>query len=95
MVHKKDTTMGHTKEFDAQIQVLDLPNEINTAYSPIGVVRCGRSVCRIPKLEHKLAGFRRIRKIKIVGGIPVDKKTMRQHIQHHLLYTKIRWNLIC
>ena len=88
MVHKKDTTMGHTKEFDAQIQVLDLPNEINTAYSPIGFVRCGRSVCRIPKLEHKLAGFQRIRKNKIVGGIPVDKKTMRQHIQHHLLYTK-------
>merc|ERR1719329_1184089 len=29
MVYKKDTTLGQTKEFDAQIQVLDIPNEIN------------------------------------------------------------------
>merc|ERR1712084_138828 len=28
MVYKKDTTLGQTKEFDAQIQVLDIPNEI-------------------------------------------------------------------
>merc|ERR1712179_581195 len=28
MVYKKDTTLGQTAEFDAQIQVLDIPNEI-------------------------------------------------------------------
>merc|ERR1711977_643137 len=28
MVYKKDTTLGQTKEFAAQIQVLDIPNEI-------------------------------------------------------------------
>merc|ERR1719281_400674 len=28
MIYKKDTTLGQTKEFDAQIQVLDIPNEI-------------------------------------------------------------------
>merc|ERR1719326_1955441 len=28
MVYKKDTTLGQTKEFTAQIQVLDIPNEI-------------------------------------------------------------------
>eukprot|EP00971_Amphidinium_carterae_P004232 84479-Amphidinium_carterae.1 len=28
MVYKKDTTLGQTKAFDAQIQVLDIPNEI-------------------------------------------------------------------
>merc|ERR1712224_586388 len=38
MVYKKDTTLGQTKEFDAQIQVLDIPNEIKTGYSPIGFV---------------------------------------------------------
>merc|ERR1712193_58300 len=43
MVYKKDTTLGQTKEFDAQIQVLDIPNEIKVGYSPIGFVRCGRS----------------------------------------------------
>merc|ERR550539_1721851 len=40
MVYKKDTTLGQTKEFDAQIQVLDIPNEIKVGYSPIGFVRC-------------------------------------------------------
>merc|ERR1712118_504308 len=28
MIYKKDTTLGQTKEFAAQIQVLDIPNEI-------------------------------------------------------------------
>merc|ERR1719401_1016123 len=51
MVYKKDTTLGQTKEFDAQIQVLDIPNEIKVGYSPIGFVRCGRSACRISKLK--------------------------------------------
>merc|ERR1712014_261585 len=54
LVYKKDTTLGQTKEFDAQIQVLDIPNEIKVGYSPIGFVRCGRSACRISKLKWKM-----------------------------------------
>ena len=38
MVYKKDTTLGQTASFDAQIQVLDIPNEIKVGYSPIGFV---------------------------------------------------------
>merc|ERR1711957_741682 len=38
----------------AQIQVLDIPNEIKGGYSPIGFVRCGRSACRIAKLKWKM-----------------------------------------
>merc|ERR1712028_63496 len=54
MVYKKDSTLGQTKEFAAQIQVLDIPNEIKVGYSPIGFVRCGRSACRIAKLKWKM-----------------------------------------
>merc|ERR1712048_1326184 len=54
MVYKEDTTLGQTKEFNAQIQVLDIPNEIKVGYSPIGFVRCGRSACRISKLVWKM-----------------------------------------
>merc|ERR1712186_306794 len=54
MVYKKDTTLGQTREFDAQIQVLDIPNEIKVGYSPIGFVRCGRSACRISALKWKM-----------------------------------------
>merc|ERR1712194_481669 len=54
MVYKKDTTLGQTKEFDAQIQVLNIPNEIKVGYSPIGFVRCGRSACRISALKWKM-----------------------------------------
>merc|ERR1712179_524391 len=54
MVYKKDTTLGQTAEFDAQIQVLDIPNEIKCGYSPIGFVRCGRAACRISKLKWKM-----------------------------------------
>merc|ERR1712166_941767 len=54
MVYKKDTTLGQTKEFDAQIQVLDIPNEIKVGYSPIGFVRCGRAACRISSIVWKM-----------------------------------------
>jgi len=54
MVYKKDTTLGQTASFDAQIQVLDIPNEIKVGYSPIGFVRCGRAACRISKLKWKM-----------------------------------------
>merc|ERR1711957_595962 len=54
MVYKKDTTLGQTREFDAQIQVLDIPNEIKVGYSPIGFVRCGRAACRISALKWKM-----------------------------------------
>merc|ERR1711890_75391 len=53
-VYKKDTTLGQTREFDVQIQVLDIPNEIKVGYSPIGFVRCGRSACRISALKWKM-----------------------------------------
>merc|ERR1711988_1616254 len=54
VVYKKDTTLGQTKEFKAQIQVLDIPNEIKCGYSPIGFVRCGRSAWRISKIVWKM-----------------------------------------
>jgi len=65
MVYKKDTTLGQTKEFSAQIQVLDIPNEIKVGYSPIGFVRCGRSACRISKLVWKMG--------KETGGKKADE----------------------
>jgi len=64
MIYKKDTTLGQTKEFDAQIQVLDIPNEIKVGYSPIGFVRCGRSACRISALKWKMG--------KETGGKKMD-----------------------
>merc|ERR1712186_160542 len=54
MVYKKDTTLGQTREFDAQVQILDIPNEIKVGYSPIGFVRTGRAACRISKLKWKM-----------------------------------------
>ena len=54
LVYKKDTTLGQTKEFDAQIQILDIPNEIKIGYSPIGFARCGRAACRISALKWKM-----------------------------------------
>merc|ERR1712226_1398903 len=64
MVYKKDTTLGQTKEFDAQIRILDIPNEIKIGYSPIGFVRCGRAACRISGLKWKMG--------KETGGKKLD-----------------------
>merc|ERR1711865_206482 len=54
MVYKKDTTLSAVKSFDAQIQVLDIPNEIKVGYSPIGFVRTGRAACRVSALKWKM-----------------------------------------
>ena len=45
-VYKKDSTLGRTKEFNAQTQVLDIPNETKVDCSPIGFVRSGCTACR-------------------------------------------------
>merc|ERR1711975_122787 len=54
MIYKKDTSLAPVKSFNAQIQVLDIPNEIKTGYSPIGFVRCGRAACRITGFKWKM-----------------------------------------
>ena len=64
MIYKKDGTLTQTAEFDAQIQVLDIPGEIKVGYSPIGFVRCGRAACRITKLKWKMG--------KETGGKKMD-----------------------
>merc|ERR1719213_1223104 len=65
MIYKKDGTLTQTAEFDAQIQVLDIPGEIKVGYSPIGFVRCGRAACRITKLKWKTG--------KETGGKKMDE----------------------
>merc|ERR1711898_51827 len=54
MVYKKDTSLGACANFNAQIQVLDIPGEIKVGYSPIGFVRCGRAACRVSKIVWKV-----------------------------------------
>merc|ERR1712066_137887 len=64
MVYKKDTSLSPVKSFDAQIQVLDIPNEIKPGYSPIGFVRCGRAACRVTSIKWKMG--------KETGGKKMD-----------------------
>merc|ERR1712199_86806 len=54
MVYKADATLATTKNFAAQVQILDIPGEIKCGYSPIGHVRCGRAACRLVKIMWKM-----------------------------------------
>merc|ERR1712157_693152 len=54
MIYKKDTTLSAVKCFDAQVQILDIPNEIKKGYSPIAFVCCGRAAARITELKWKM-----------------------------------------
>merc|ERR1712205_257915 len=47
MIYKSDTTLETSANFEAAVQVLDIPGSIKCAYSPIGHVRCGRAACRL------------------------------------------------
>jgi elongation factor 1-alpha len=65
MVLKTDKTLGPCADFTAQIQVLDIPGEVKKGYSPIGFVRCGRSACKMTKLNWKIG--------KETGGKKVEE----------------------
>jgi elongation factor 1-alpha len=65
MILKSDTTLRPVADFTAQIQTLDIPGEAKAGYSPIGFVRCGRSACRITKINWKVG--------KETGGKKMDE----------------------
>jgi elongation factor 1-alpha len=54
MILKSDATLKPCATFTAQIQTLDIPGEVKAGYSPIGFVRCGRSACKITKINWKV-----------------------------------------
>eukprot|EP01135_Chromosphaera_perkinsii_P005738 Nk52_evm38s359 gene=Nk52_evmTU38s359 len=54
MIYKDDASLKTCKSFTAQIQTLDIPGELKPGYSPIGFVRCGRSACRMTKINWKI-----------------------------------------
>merc|ERR1712176_1117948 len=84
MVYKKDTTLGQTSEFNAQIQVLDIPNEIKVGYSPIGFVRCGRSACRVSKIVWKMG--------KETGGLSgADASAASQEASTRIPSSPTKW----
>jgi elongation factor 1-alpha len=55
MIVKSDTSLKPVANFTAQIQTLDnVPNEIDSGYSPIGFVRCGHAACKIVSIVWKV-----------------------------------------
>uniref|UniRef100_A0A7S2XCL0 GTP-eEF1A C-terminal domain-containing protein n=1 Tax=Lotharella oceanica TaxID=641309 RepID=A0A7S2XCL0_9EUKA len=54
MILTSDDTLKTTGEFTAQVQVLDVPKEIKPGYTPIAFVRCGRSACKLKKINWKV-----------------------------------------
>ena len=54
MILKSDSSVKPCANFTAQIQTLDIPGEVKNGYSPIGFVRCGRSACKITKIDWKV-----------------------------------------
>nr|ACF24598.1 translation elongation factor 1A-like [Lotharella vacuolata] len=54
MILESDSTLQTTGEFTAQVQVLDVPKEIKPGYTPIAFVRCGRSACKLKKINWKM-----------------------------------------
>merc|ERR1712072_554170 len=54
MVYKVDASLATTKNFSAQVQILDIPGEIKCGYSPIGHERSGRAACRLVQINWKM-----------------------------------------
>nr|ACF24595.1 translation elongation factor 1A-like [Gymnochlora stellata] len=71
MILSGDKSLQSTGEFTAQVQVLDVPHEVKPGYSPIGFVRCGRSACKLKKINWKMG--------KETGGKKVENPAMLKH----------------
>merc|ERR1712167_334907 len=50
MIYKSDGSIQTSANFEASVQVLDIPGSIKVGYSPIGHVRCG-AACRVVKIN--------------------------------------------
>jgi hypothetical protein len=67
MIMKSDASLKHVEDFTAQIQTLDIPGELKVGYSPIGFVRCGRSACRVTKIDWKARASRLLVRALLLG----------------------------
>ncbi|XRB10620.1 elongation factor 1-alpha [Pseudoscourfieldia marina] len=54
MILKSDSTLGAAEDFNAQVQILDIPGELKVGYSPIGFVRTGHAACRVKDIVWKV-----------------------------------------
>jgi len=54
MILKKDNTLGKSKSFTAQIQVMNHPGELKVGYTPIAFVRTGRSAVKMTEIKWKI-----------------------------------------
>merc|ERR1712159_979993 len=54
MIYKSDSSLNTSENFEASVQVLDIPGSIKCGYSPIGHVRCGRAACRVVKIQWRM-----------------------------------------
>jgi len=54
MINVKDDTLKIAARFTAQVQVLDVPNEVKTKYCPTIFVRTGHSSCRLTNINWKI-----------------------------------------
>merc|ERR1712054_165618 len=54
MIYKSDDSLKTSENFEASVQVLDIPGSIKCGYSPIGHVRCGRAACRLVKIGWRM-----------------------------------------
>jgi elongation factor 1-alpha len=54
MVLKSDNTLARTKDFSAQVQVLNHPGELKVGYTPIAFVRTARSAVRMTEITWKI-----------------------------------------
>eukprot|EP00178_Gracilaria_changii_P007346 TRINITY_DN2342_c0_g4_i1.p2 TRINITY_DN2342_c0_g4~~TRINITY_DN2342_c0_g4_i1.p2 ORF type:complete len:438 (-),score=94.22 TRINITY_DN2342_c0_g4_i1:12-1226(-) len=54
MIGAKDDSLKICSSFTAQVQVLDVPNEVKTKYCPTIFVRTGHSACRLTAIDWKI-----------------------------------------
>lgn len=78
MILKSDATLKIVKDFTAQIQTLDIPGEVKAGYSPIGFVRCGRSACRVAKVNWKVGKETGGKKLEAPANLKVSVATTTQ-----------------
>merc|ERR1712017_56611 len=54
MIYKSDDSLKTSENFEASVQVLDIPGSLKCGYSPIGHVRCGRAACRMVQITWRM-----------------------------------------
>ncbi|CAJ1386400.1 unnamed protein product [Effrenium voratum] len=85
MIYKTDTSLSVIKEFDAQVQVLEVPKAILPKFSPMAIVRTGHAPCTLTAIKWKVGRETKGKKVENPSDLKASQMAQCTFVPHRPL----------